>query len=311
VIAAYNQHFHALDRAVPARSMFPQIFNAEIVQAQWPDFGMSSFYNEWARPNGIHEIASITVGGPHTTSLLLIGRPGDRRFDAAQLTILSLLQAHIGPMSRIAERMRRVERQANQFLYVLEQLPCGVVVIDRRARVAHATASAKATIRDGDGLSLTSRGLRANDLTADRRLQSAMVGGPSARACGEPIIVPRDRSALPLVVRVLQLPVTTGEPLLDENAALVFLYDPSNFAPRDARLLTALFRLTRAEAAVALRVGDGIGLSGVANELGVSVSTVRTHLQRIFAKTDTHRQAQLSQLLAGVYGQVAPTGALN
>jgi DNA-binding CsgD family transcriptional regulator len=105
--------------------------------------------------------------------------------------------------------------------------------------------------------------------------------------------------------------VTTGEPLLDENAALVFLYDPSNFAPRDARLLTALFRLTRAEAAVALRVGDGIGLSGVANELGVSVSTVRTHLQRIFAKTDTHRQAQLSQLLAGVYGQVAPTGALN
>jgi DNA-binding CsgD family transcriptional regulator len=34
-----------------------------------------------------------------------------------------------------------------------------------------------------------------------------------------------------------------------------------------------------------------------ADELGISITTVKTHLQKIFAKTDTGRQADLIQLL--------------
>ena len=50
---------------------------------------------------------------------------------------------------------------------------------------------------------------------------------------------------------------------------------------------------------MALLTLRGAGLRPIAEELAVSVSTVRIHLQRVFEKTGTHRQAALVRLLLG------------
>lgn len=55
--------------------------------------------------------------------------------------------------------------------------------------------------------------------------------------------------------------------------------------------------MLEAEAQVALHVMHGANLKQIAQELSVSVTTVRTHLQHVFDKTDTHRQAELVRLL--------------
>jgi DNA-binding CsgD family transcriptional regulator len=47
------------------------------------------------------------------------------------------------------------------------------------------------------------------------------------------------------------------------------------------------------------------GVPEVAPVLGLSEATVKTHLQRIFAKTDTSRQADLVKLVAGY---ISPLG---
>ncbi|MFW6049846.1 MAG: helix-turn-helix transcriptional regulator [Myxococcota bacterium] len=58
--------------------------------------------------------------------------------------------------------------------------------------------------------------------------------------------------------------------------------------------------LTRAEARVAVRIGEGKAVPDIAEELGISVQTVRTHLKRAYAKTGARRQAELARLvLAG------------
>ena len=62
--------------------------------------------------------------------------------------------------------------------------------------------------------------------------------------------------------------------------------------------LREAFGLTEAEITVAARLAVGTGgLKSIAASLGVSVSTIRTHLQRAFDKTGTHRQAELVRLL--------------
>jgi DNA-binding CsgD family transcriptional regulator len=58
-----------------------------------------------------------------------------------------------------------------------------------------------------------------------------------------------------------------------------------------------LFNLTEAESVVARSVQRGHGLHPVADELSVSLATVRAHLQHVFEKTGTHRQAELVRLL--------------
>ncbi len=65
-----------------------------------------------------------------------------------------------------------------------------------------------------------------------------------------------------------------------------------------------LYRLTRAEARLAGLMARGKRLDGVAETMGVSVNTARTHLKRIFTKTGTSSQAELVHLLLSGTGQI-------
>ncbi|WP_192247333.1 helix-turn-helix transcriptional regulator [Mesorhizobium silamurunense] len=81
----------------------------------------------------------------------------------------------------------------------------------------------------------------------------------------------------------------TGRP-----AAIVFVADPDS-APDQLR---NLYRLTPAEAAVAMAIARGEGLQAVADQLDISLTTARTHLQHVFEKTETRRQAELVRIIA-------------
>jgi DNA-binding CsgD family transcriptional regulator len=61
--------------------------------------------------------------------------------------------------------------------------------------------------------------------------------------------------------------------------------------------LMDLYAVTRAEARVALLMAGGASTQNVASTLNVGITTVRTHLNRLFSKTDTHHQGQLVALL--------------
>jgi len=61
--------------------------------------------------------------------------------------------------------------------------------------------------------------------------------------------------------------------------------------------LRELFGLTAAETKVALGLLTGSGPREIAEEIGVSFNTVRTHLARVLAKTGTRRQGELIRVL--------------
>lgn len=65
----------------------------------------------------------------------------------------------------------------------------------------------------------------------------------------------------------------------------------------DSQSLIARYRLTQAEARVALALTDGMPLDEIAATYGCARSTVVSHLRHIFDKTDTNRQAELVALL--------------
>jgi DNA-binding CsgD family transcriptional regulator len=51
---------------------------------------------------------------------------------------------------------------------------------------------------------------------------------------------------------------------------------------------------------VALAVSSGTTISDTARRLRISPNTVKTHLRRVFGKTGTSRQAELSRLMATI-----------
>jgi DNA-binding CsgD family transcriptional regulator len=60
-----------------------------------------------------------------------------------------------------------------------------------------------------------------------------------------------------------------------------------------------LYKLTPAELRVLRAIVDVGGVPEVAASLGVAVTTIKTHLGRLFEKTGVGRQADLVKLVAG------------
>ena len=120
-----------------------------------------------------------------------------------------------------------------------------------------------------------------------------------AAECGTLVSVRRDEGESPY--RVAIFPLRRGHAarkLASRSDSVLFVDDPNDAgstAPKD--LYTRAFRLTPAEARLAVHLASGASLTRTADEFGVTYNTVRAQLRAIFDKTETHRQIDLVRLL--------------
>lgn len=110
--------------------------------------------------------------------------------------------------------------------------------------------------------------------------------------------MPRRTNRLPLIARVV--PITgAGQDVFLLARAAVILTDPAaarSAAAPDGTL--AAMGLTPAEARLAARIGQGEELKSIAEAEGIAMETARARLKAVFAKTGTHRQAELAILVS-------------
>ena len=100
-------------------------------------------------------------------------------------------------------------------------------------------------------------------------------------------------------------PPPCGASLSDHNADAAPAPDLAAL-PAVAQL-RAEFGLTKAEARLALRLAGGSSLASAAHAFNVKLTTIRSQLQQVFAKTGTSRQTELvAMLLSCGYGTRGP-----
>jgi DNA-binding CsgD family transcriptional regulator len=80
-------------------------------------------------------------------------------------------------------------------------------------------------------------------------------------------------------------------------AAAALIFDPARLSQARAETASRFYGLTSAETTVARLVLEGLSPIQIATHLRVAQATVRTHLARLFAKTETRRQTELLRLL--------------
>jgi DNA-binding CsgD family transcriptional regulator len=99
------------------------------------------------------------------------------------------------------------------------------------------------------------------------------------------------------------LPLTSGDRQragsLHSAVAAVFVRKTSPASPPPLEALAKLYRLTASEVRVLDAVMKVGGIRALADLLGLSQATVKTHLHNVFRKTGTNRQSELVKLVAG------------
>jgi DNA-binding CsgD family transcriptional regulator len=177
-----------------------------------------------------------------------------------------------------------------------------VIILDETRRVVFANGAAERLFAAADGISVRHSKLCASFPSDTAALQAAIAAATAGRECarsGHSLVLRRPSSKRALTVVVAPLETEAAWFLAHSPAVILFVNDPdqSCSVPLPDQLC-ALFGLTRMEASVAAEIFRGEGLRSAADALGIGATTARTHLQRIFDKTRTRKQAELVRIIA-------------
>jgi DNA-binding NarL/FixJ family response regulator len=304
-LESYFQTYTKLNPLYPTSAFFPpgRVFGStEVLSFQ--EFAQTRFYDEWMRPQGMVDSLAVNLEKSATTvaTLAVIRGSLDGLVDEQARRRLQLVAPHVLRASSIGHVIAEQMRGKAALTDVLDRVAAGVLLVDAGARIVFANASGDALLAAGKLLRRRGVGLAATDSAANRALQLAIDAasrGQEFDAAGSAILLSPDQSERWLAH---VLPLTSGLRLEaaggSSAVAAVFVRKASFDVPSPLETVARLYHLTGSEVRVLQAMVETGGVPDIAAALGISESTVRTHLKGLFEKTATHRQVDLVKLLA-------------
>ena len=183
------------------------------------------------------------------------------------------------------------------FEAALNVLAAGVILTAHDAQVIYMNAAARQLVRMRRTLCLVNNRLLPIDSTAARALASVLAGMRNKSEAPQTLAFP-DRDGAGVLATIYPLDTESGEEQPMMAAAAIFIQDPARTPAFPGEAFAKLYGLTRGELRVIQAMGPGVTLNQVADGLGVGEATVRTHLRRVFQKTNTARQADVVGLMS-------------
>ncbi|MER8410469.1 helix-turn-helix transcriptional regulator [Mesorhizobium sp. M0618] len=263
------------------------------------------FFQNWAKPQGLRE-ACITkfVHTPDRIGLMGCTTRADRGIiSAEEQRFLALLSPHLRRASLIGDLLDQARVTADLYRQALDHLAVPVVLTGANGAILHANGAAERMFSLQGPIFSRNGLLQVQNSAVARALLDAIASAASAdaslgsRGIGLPISAPGQP---PAVAYILPLTEGTARAAFRPACAAVFISTTTSSSPLPEAVLATLFDLTPAEARVLLRIGSGLSASKSALALGVGENTLKTHLNRIFAKTGTRRQADLVKLVSDI-----------
>jgi DNA-binding CsgD family transcriptional regulator len=299
---SYNEHFCRVDHVLAAVDKGPVGAVRTGTEVIAP-YRQSEFYADWMRPNGIEDALFVRLTGELRPACFIVAAPGrTESFDSPErVKLMSGLVPHLQQALRTQDKLAVLADRTVELAGALEVVRHGTIIVAGEHLVINVNSAAERILRAEGGLYMQSGRIAATSARAENELhcaiQNALTGEPSTVRAGRSLTCVRPSGKRPYVIHVLPCHRGHADEPPGQRMALVLVIDPDDEPEPTVALLRRLYRLTEAEAAVAIHVMRGADLKEISEELSISYTTVRTHLQHVFDKTDTHRQAELVRLL--------------
>ncbi|WP_019170244.1 response regulator [Pseudaminobacter salicylatoxidans] len=213
-----------------------------------------------------------------------------RLVDRVRQSFLADLQVEQQRM--IEQAVRDGEITLAALAAALDRLSIGIFLLEETGEVRMTNEAGRHLIGKADGLSVTSAGLLARTAKSSQSLKVALA--TVLREIGSSLTIAIEREeGRPLVFQLSSLAL----PGSNARHAVALVVDPDRQPDISAGILASLFGCTAAEARLAAALVAGKRLEEIGEEFGVKQTTITFHLQNLFQKTHTHRQADLVALL--------------
>jgi DNA-binding CsgD family transcriptional regulator len=276
------------------------------------EFLKTRLYKEWSGPQGYIDAVQVVLDKSATSyaGVAVMRHERDGPADDGARHRLSLLAPHFRRAVAIGKVIDLHKVEVAALADTLDGLAAATILVDGAGRIVHANAAGLAMLEQGSVLRAAAGKLAVADAHAETVLQRIFANVAAGDAA-----IGADGSAVPLAARNGEryvahvLPLTSGARkqagVAYSAVATVFVRKAALSLPHPIETIADTFKLTPAEMRVLMMIVEVGGVPEVASVLGVSETTVKTHLQHTFAKTGTARQADLVKLVAGYMSPLA------
>ena len=211
------------------------------------------------------------------------------------------LNGHLRRAAALHHKLSAARPNGRLLEAAIDKLSLGILVVDRRGKVLAANRTAQNMLQTGDALIERNGVLRARHQDNNERLAHSVAGAAGSKRLGASDCICLSRqSGKPAYIATVA-PLTEAVDLASmggDQAALILINEPEqNGAPGLHKALKQAFGLTPAEARTAALVGSGLAPQDVADQLGITVGTVRCELKSVFEKLAISRQSELAALV--------------
>lgn len=268
------------------------------------ELNKTRFYKEWIKPQGTLGALSVNLEkGILHTAMINVRMTVPLREEMRHR--LALLVPHLQRAVAIGKLFDQSKAVEHALTETLDHVEAAVVLVGAKAQIVFANEMALNMLGEGTLVQKARDVLRAVDPAANRTLESvirsAAQGDAALRVRGTAIPL-TGKSREPWFAHVLPLKSGRRAQAADDYAAVAAIFirrtAPNALSPLEG--IAKLYNLSAGE----LRVFDALlkanGVKAIAELLGISQSTVKTHLHSLFFKTGTKRQSELVKLAAGL-----------
>ena len=263
----------------------------------------SEFYNDFVRARGLQGVMTNRLIYTHGVEggLSLQRVIGYRPFDQEDMDLATKLIPHLQRAVAIYMRLQTASYREACLNSMIDNVNFAMITVDRTGKVVHLNAMAELLAQEHRIVDVLGGHLAIGGMKQDRLLQMiehACGIGQSPQAGMGMIRDDQGHPEMQLIVTPLVQEEYDGISDPSGPYALVVLKSLNIEGPLSETLLHDLYGLTPAETRLSTMLLQGATLSEIAEQVAVSMNTVRTQLKSIFAKTGIKRQADLVRKLS-------------
>jgi DNA-binding CsgD family transcriptional regulator/PAS domain-containing protein len=264
----------------------------------------SPYIQECLKPQGLVDVVQLMViSTPTRLAGLGFGRSQRHgHVTEREIGLARLLLPHLRRAITITDVLDATAIARERTEQAFDLFRCAVILTDAQGAIVFANRAALALLQSGDVVQ-DRRGILQTTLpSAASELRAAIaLAGRQEADLGKIGLAIRLTDDDPPTTLAHVLPLTGSHmraSLQPAAVAAVFIQLPGIYIEPALDIVARLYKLTASEVRVLQAIVDTGGVPDIAEALGVSESTVRTHLKRLFEKTSTHRQVDLVKLVA-------------
>lgn len=263
------------------------------------EFLATVFYREFLSLSNIHDLCCGILHDGSESDIpivhIAIYRPKEAPvFGAPEKALLTALIPHLREATRIGFRLGALERRARMMQAAVETVTPPLLLLDKQGMVVFANDKAQEFLETNDMLRM--EGGRLKVKFGQQAKLDALLEGHQAGETLFGIVRPSDKRNIWLIRIPVQLEENAPPDARRPTIALM-IHDPGTTDKIDMEGFAKVHDLTPAEARVMNLLLEHAQLPPIAQELGVSLHTVRSQLRTIREKTGARRQAELVRML--------------